>query len=63
LIAAGHPPAVVWSYTPRQLHGFVALARRRRLTELRENLVVSALGAQGDDGAVERQLREWSDDG
>src|SRR5205085_1376676 len=42
LIAAGHSSAAVWAIAPRQLFGWLTLARRRRRNELAEQLAVSA---------------------
>lgn len=49
----------MWDYTPRQVFAFCSLATRRRAAELREDLVVAALGAQGEGEAIKAQLREW----
>jgi hypothetical protein len=47
--------------TPRELFGWLTLARRRRRAELAELLAVSALGSRGEPGEVKRQLKEWQD--
>jgi hypothetical protein len=47
------------NYTPRQLEAFVFLASKRRARELREELQVNALAAQGSEKAIRGQLRDW----
>lgn len=58
MIAAGHPPAVVWKYTPRQMHAFLFIAGKRRERERRELLALHALAARGDPKAVRKQLKD-----
>lgn len=41
------------------MFGYFELARKRRRIEMCENLVVAALGAQGDKDGIEKQLDEW----
>jgi hypothetical protein len=51
-IATGHPPAVAWKYTPRQLAGWAELSYRRRSGELAELLMVTAAGQAGGKGVT-----------
>lgn len=38
---------------------FYEAARRNREIEMAENLIVTAIGAQGDKESIEKQLGEW----
>ena len=58
MISAGHPPADAWSYTPRQIKGFLALAGRRRTREYAERLSIAAAGARGDPKAIKKVLKD-----
>jgi hypothetical protein len=61
LIAAGHPDP--WSYTPRQIVGFLTLASARRRHEIATQLSVHALAASGDGRAINAQFKELQRDG
>ena len=47
------------NYTPRQMQAFLVIAGARRQSELREQLHVHALAAQGDEKSIRGQLRDW----
>jgi hypothetical protein len=47
--------------TPRELAGWLGLARGRRRTQLAEALAVAALGAQGKGEDIKRQIKEWAE--
>jgi hypothetical protein len=57
LIAAGHPPAAVWHYTPREIAGFLGLARARRRRGLGEQLAIAAAGQRAEPKALQRLLQ------
>jgi hypothetical protein len=48
----------VWSYTPRQIVGFLDLAHKRRKAQAAEQLSLNTLAARGEPQEVERQHRE-----
>jgi hypothetical protein len=50
----------VMDLTPRQTFAFAYFAHIDRLDQLRTALVVSALGAQGDEKSIKEQLKDWS---
>jgi len=58
LIAAGHPPAAVWQYTPRQMQAFLFIAARRRQREHRELLALHAMAARGEGKDIKKALRD-----
>src|SRR6202158_3629850 len=58
LIALGHPPAVVWEYTPRQLKAFLIIAERRRRKELSEQLALFRLASHGEAREVNKQIKD-----
>jgi hypothetical protein len=60
LIALGHPPDVVWGYTPRQASAYLRLAQIRREHEAAERLAIAALAARGNSEDLQRQIGEWS---
>jgi hypothetical protein len=45
-------------YTPIQLQAFWFIAHRRRLREMSEQLHINALAARGDEGSIQKHLRE-----
>lgn len=59
LIGAGHAPAAVWEYSPRQLRAYQALSGRRRRVERAELLSIIQLGTRGDAKEIKRTLRKW----
>jgi hypothetical protein len=61
LIAAGHPPATVMDYTPRQVGAFIVIAADRRRRELAEQLQINSLASQGEGKAIAGALKELSD--
>jgi hypothetical protein len=58
LIAEGHPPAAVLDYSPKQLDAFLIIARDRKRRELREQLLLDRVAAQGDDKAIKAALKD-----
>ena len=58
LIAAGHDPEGVWTYTPRRIAGFLRLAHRRLGREAAQMLSIGALAARGDAREIRRQHKE-----
>jgi len=58
LIAAGHPPAEVWQYTPRQMQGFLFIASRRRQREHKELLALYAMATRGESKEIRKALRD-----
>jgi hypothetical protein len=58
LIAAGHPPAVVWTYTPRRLAGFLDFAARRQKREAANTLALHATAARADGKDINARLKE-----
>lgn len=57
----GHPPAVVWKYTPRQLHAFLFIASKRREREQAEALALNALAAQGTEKAIKKAIKDMAE--
>ena len=43
------------------IFAFYDAGRKNRSLEMAEELVIAALGAQGEQKAVEQQLSEWAD--
>jgi hypothetical protein len=60
VIAAGHPPAAAWSYTPRELVGWVALIADEQRRAAAENLSLGAMAARGDPKRLEALVKELS---
>lgn len=58
LIALGHPPAVVWDYTPRQTAAWLFVAEKRKTSEDRRQLRLQTMAARGDMRKVNQELRE-----
>jgi hypothetical protein len=61
LIAQGHNARDVLDYSPKQIAAFLAIASHRRRREMREQLVLGRLAAQGDDKATKATLKELDD--
>ena len=51
----------VLDYTPKQMGAFLVIAGHRRRREMREQLVLGRLAAQGDDKATKAVLKELED--
>src|SRR5678815_4770597 len=62
LIALGHAPRDVWSYTPRQLKAWSQFAERRKRHEAAELVTLHAMASRGDPKEVERKLKLWTSD-
>ena len=60
MIAAGHPDP--WSYTPRQIAGYLFLSVRRQAREAAMRLSLNTLAARGEPREVKKQIRELSKD-
>jgi hypothetical protein len=54
----GHGSQDVWSYTPRQIAGFLKVAQARVSKERADSLALQALAARGEPKEVKRLLRE-----
>jgi hypothetical protein len=59
----GHSPAIVWKYTPRQMHALLFIAGKRRDREKREMLELHATAAQGDSKTINKLLKGDRADG
>lgn len=59
MIKAGHPPAAVWDYSPRQLQTFALIEARQRAGELAELLSLHTLAMHGKPKAVQIQVKRW----
>ena len=54
----GHPPAAVWSYTPRQIAGFLHFASIRRRRERADALATGFNASRGKPQDVKQQLKD-----
>lgn len=54
----GHPPAMLWSYTPKQAAAWATLGMARKRSELAEQLMITATGAQGKSDTINERLKE-----
>ncbi|MDK1386377.1 hypothetical protein QN224_13255 [Sinorhizobium sp. 8-89] len=54
----GHPPAAVWSYTPRQIAGFLHFAAVRMKREQAIDLATGFNAARGKPQDVSKRIRE-----
>lgn len=61
MIAHGHSAASVMDYTPRQLAAFLVIAEHRRRREMREQLQIGVLAAQGNEKAIRATLKRFDD--
>jgi len=57
-VAAGHPPAAVWQYTPRQMQAYLFIAGRRKQREHKELLALHAMAQRGDTKDIKKALRD-----
>ena len=48
----------MWGYTPRQTAGLLLLADRRKKQELREQLMINHVAAQGDGEAIDKLSKQ-----
>lgn len=62
VIAAGHSPAIAWSYTPRQLDAWAELARRRKSGEAAEFVSYIAVGSRADEKIIKSTLKRLSEE-
>jgi len=58
-MAWGHPSAAVWEYTPKQAMAWATLGQARKRSELAEQLMITAMGAQGKGDMINATLKEW----
>jgi hypothetical protein len=59
-VSRGHSFERIWyGYTPRMIFAFHAAARQNRRHELAEDLIATAIGAQGNQESIDNQLGEW----
>ena len=58
LIAGGHPPVDVWTYTPRQIAGYVTLATKRLRRRAAFDLGLHAMAARGEPKDLQKQQKE-----
>jgi hypothetical protein len=49
--------------TPRQTQAFLSLALARRREELGEMLAIQALAVSGNGDAIQKELKQFFDDG
>ncbi len=61
LIASGHPPAVVWTYTPRQLAGFLALAGQRARADAAAALSIQHAALHMKPRDLRKAIRDLSE--
>jgi hypothetical protein len=54
----GHPPAAVWSYTPRQVAGFLEFATKRLKREQAARLATGFSASRGKPQDVRKQVKE-----
>lgn len=54
----GHPPDAVWSYTPRQITGFLKYAARRRKQDMPHQLWLGAMASRGDPKEITKLVKE-----
>jgi predicted ArsR family transcriptional regulator len=62
-VALGHPVSACWEYTPRQMAAYLFFARRRRRSDLAEQLGVQAMAARSEPKEIEKQIEKWTTDG
>lgn len=58
MITGGHSVEAVWSYTPRQVAGFLILMRKRRRHDAAELLHLNAMAARADPKQLKRMMKE-----
>lgn len=51
---------MVWTYSPRQIAGFLALAGKRRGREMAEMVSVVRLAMHGDKRQVDDAMKDWA---
>lgn len=56
----GHPASDVWSYTPKQISGFLWFASKRLKVKAAEALSIQFNASRGDPKEVKRMIGEWS---
>lgn len=54
----GHPPAAVWSYTPRQIAGFLEFASKRQRREQALALATGFSASRGKPQDVKKRIGE-----
>lgn len=58
LISLRHDPAAVWNYTPREITGYLQLARHRHKQDVAEQLNIIAMGSRGEPKELQKYVRE-----
>lgn len=61
VISAGHPPALAWRYTPRQLQGWCDLLDRQRIGELHDLLSMMVVAQSGNEKEIKKKLKQLAD--
>jgi hypothetical protein len=54
----GHPPDVVWGYTPRVLKGFLYFAGQRKKQEMANDISVGAMASRGGKEELKKTLKD-----
>ena len=54
----GHSPSAVWSYTPRQIAGFLDFASTRLKREQARDLAIGFSAARGKPQDVKQQMKD-----
>ena len=62
LIAEGHSPELVWTYTPRQLFGWMELGQRRRRTDLSQLLSLLTLANSQNAKAIKSLMKKLNEE-
>jgi len=62
LVAAGHPPDVAWSYTPRQLAAWAELSTRRKSGEYSTQLSLNSIAAHADAKLLKSSTKKLTDE-
>jgi hypothetical protein len=61
VIELGHPPAVAWGYTPRELYGWLEFDFRDRLANQAE-LLSLLTSSRGDPKEVAKLIKRFRDE-
>ena len=57
----GHPPAAVWGYTPRQLAGFLVIARNRLRQTAAETLSIQHAARHMKPSELRKAVRDLAE--
>lgn len=58
MIAAGHPPAAVWGYTPRELSGWLQFVGRRMKREAAAQIGLQAMAGRSEPSVIKKKIKE-----